>query len=123
MNLDEENKRLCSGCTQCCEYISLEIDKPKKKEDFESIIWYVLHKNISVYIDEEGDWYLEILAKCKALNNKGLCKIYKQRPEICRKHTQEDCEKYGEGDYYKYLFKTREDVLKFIKEHTKIKME
>lgn len=116
------NKHLCEGCTKCCGHISVEIDAPENKKDYSNIIWFVIHENIEVFIDDEDCWHLEVFAPCKMLDEKGLCKIYDERPEICRDYSQDNCEKNGEGDYYKFKFKCREDVIDYMRKHTKIKI-
>lgn len=109
-----ESKKLCEDCTVCCDHVAIEIDTPETKEYFEDIIWYVLH-GINVYLDNEDCWNIEIMQKCKALDKKGVCKIYSERPAICRNYSHEECERYGAGRYYKKMFKNRKNVLKFMK--------
>jgi len=115
MNSDKKNKNLCKGCTLCCEYVTIEFDTPETKEDYEEVIWMLMHENVTVYIDEDG-WNVEFKTPCMALDEKGLCKIYPERPEICKKYSQDDCIKHGDGDFCSYLFKTKEDLLKYLKE-------
>ena len=52
MKSDEENMNLCSGCSLCCEYVSVELDKPTGKGDYDEVVWLLLHKNVWVYIDD-----------------------------------------------------------------------
>ena len=62
----------CKKCGNCCNHIALEIDAPKWKEDYNHILWYLLHENVRVFI-EDNEWYLEFLTRCKAFdkNNDG----------------------------------------------------
>jgi Fe-S-cluster containining protein len=120
-NTDEENKDLCKDCTTCCEYVTIELDEPEKKIDFEEIIWFLMHENIIVYIDEENTWNVEFKTKCKALDEHGLCRIYEERPDICKEYHQDECEKYGHSDYCKVLFKTKDDVINYVKNNPKFK--
>jgi len=114
---DEKNKDLCKGCISCCEYVCVEIDKPETKTDYDEILWMLVHKDIWVYIDAEDDeWYVQFNTPCEALGDDNLCKIYQNRSNVCRKHHHESCEKYGEGEYYKEMFKTRDEFLKYLKE-------
>ena len=113
---DKDNKKLCKNCTKCCEYICISIDKPTTKTAIDEIIWFLLHENIEVFIDNNNDWTVEIKTKCKALTKKnGHCKIYKQRPEVCKEHDHEECEHHNKDPYYKERFKTREEFLEFVK--------
>lgn len=118
----EVNKDLCEGCTICCEHVALEIDEPEDKEDFETIMWYVMHENVWVYIaDEDEGWYLEFKARCRSLDGKGLCKVHRKRPAICREYSQDSCEKHSEGSPYKVLFKEPEQVVEWVRKNTEFK--
>jgi uncharacterized protein len=121
MKKSESSKDLCRGCTICCEHVAIEIDTPRSKEDFQHIIWYVLHENILVFKDHDNKWFIEFKTKCGSLDNEGLCKIYLFRPNICRDYSHKDCERYAHGKYYKIILKTRKDVLNYVKKHTIIK--
>ena len=89
----KENKKLCAGCSLCCEYVNILIKKPKTKRQLDLVIWYLLH-GVTIRIDEEGDWTAYLSLKCKALNKNKLCNIYFTRPTICREHSQVECDKY-----------------------------
>src|SRR5258706_66956 len=69
----------CEGCDHCCRYVSIEIDRPTTKRDFDNIRWYLLHKNISVMIDYEGDWLIQFDTPCEWLIE-GRCGHYELRP-------------------------------------------
>ena len=89
----------CFNCGKCCRHVALEIDVPDSKEDYEDIYWYLLHENVCVFVtenddedsDEEESWYVEFLAKCKALKNDNLCGIYEKRPRICANYDPDQC--------------------------------
>jgi Fe-S-cluster containining protein len=109
-------KNGCKDCSaKCCRYVATEIDKPEKQEDYEEIIWYLLHEKICVFIDD-GEWYLQFDTDCKSLDESGECKIYDKRPKICRKLSTSNCEHYGEGKPYDVIFKNPEDFVKYMKE-------
>ena len=114
-------KNPCDDCTICCEHVALPIDTPRSKEDWHHVLWYVMHNNILVYKDHEGTWFIEFETKCKALNDKGLCGIYSERPHICKEYSEDECEKFGEGNYYSVIFRNRKDVLEYVKNNTRIK--
>jgi Fe-S-cluster containining protein len=89
---------LCEHCTAaCCRYIALPIETPTERSDFDDIRWYLLHENISVFV-EDGDWYISMLTNCRHVQPDGRCAIYARRPGICRKYTTENCD-YHSGDY------------------------
>ena len=106
-----KNKKLtCDGCSDCCKYIATEIDKPKTKDDFDNIIWFLHHKNVGVYIGMDNKWYLEFITKCKNLSAKGLCKIYETRPKMCRHYKQIDCTWHNSEPAEKIYFKSAKDL-------------
>jgi len=115
-------KLSCKGCNaKCCQYVATDIDKPKTKKDYEEILWYLLHKKISVYI-AKGKWYIEFYTPCKKLDKNHRCRIYEKRPSLCEKHKIDTCEKHGEGDPYDILFKNSDEFIKYLKKK-KIKIK
>ena len=87
----------CDKCEgRCCKYVAVQLDKPRSKSDHEHIRWYLLHKNVNVFVDHDKNWFVEFRTPCLAqkLNNK--CKVYETRPGICRAH----CKGEGECEYY-----------------------
>ncbi len=103
----------CSGCSNCCEYIALEIDRPKTLRDFDHILWYVLHKDVWVYIDDAGDWYVQFNTPCEKLE-KRRCTYYPDRPLICRDYSPRDCVRYVGEAAEKFLFKSECDFLSYL---------
>lgn len=81
---------LCTG-SRCCTYITQAIDTPRKKTDFEHLLWQISHDNIRIYKDTDG-WYLLVESRCGHLLDNGWCAIYEDRPQICRDHSNEYCE-------------------------------
>lgn len=116
---DHENKRLCDGCSACCEYISMELDEPEDKNDYENFLWYLFHQNVRLYIDHEDGWYIEFRTRCKKLGADLLCKVYQKRPNICKEHDQGECEKGGNP--YQVLFLNAEDFIAWVRKNTKYK--
>ena len=110
----EENGKLCESCSLCCEYVVIEIEAPKTEVDIDCIKWYLLH-GLSVFIEEDGTWNVEVRMKCTKLNEKKRCSIYPSRPNICREHDQKDCERYDKSKYYKHRFTNVSEFEEFIK--------
>lgn len=114
--MSERNKELCHQCDECCRYVAVEIDRPKTKTDYDHLIWQLLHDNVNVYVDWENDWYVEFITPCSALDKKTkLCRIYNNRPKICRDFHQNDCLKYNHDPVEKFYFKTADDLKKYLK--------
>jgi Fe-S-cluster containining protein len=82
----------CTKCEAlCCKYFALEIDTPTTRNDFENIRWYISHQKTSVFI-QERKWYLNVKNRCKHLKSDNRCKIYEERPAICRRLHPDNCE-------------------------------
>ena len=119
---DAENWSLCSGCTQCCEYISLEIDRPTNLKDVDNVMWYLIHKNVWVWIDHDGKWYLQFNTPCEKLGDSGRCTWYEHRPKICQDYDQAECPRYTHGSAEKFLFKNEDDFMQWLAGHRNKKM-
>lgn len=83
----------CNSCGACCRYVAVEIDRPTTPRDYDQIHWYLTHGKVAVYIDWEGDWYLEFETVCDHLTSAAMCDVYRERPEICSDFSWETCEK------------------------------
>jgi len=100
----------CIKCkAKCCSYFCFQIDAPESFDSFEDIRWYLCHEGVSVHIDEDDDWYIQITNRCNMLGADYRCKIYDDRPLICRQYSHEKCEgnpENGDEFGYKEEFKT-----------------
>ncbi|MDA1017025.1 MAG: YkgJ family cysteine cluster protein [Planctomycetota bacterium] len=105
-------ENLCDHCTaKCCRYFALPIETPTDWADFDHIRWYMIHGNVSIFV--EGDtWYLMVLADCKHLLDDNRCGIYHDRPQICRNYTTENCE-YDDDSCYDKLFEAPEQIWEY----------
>jgi len=110
---DPENPTPCAGCSNCCEYIALELDKPTTLKDFDQIIWYLLHKDVWVYIDDSGDWYMQFNTVCEKLENR-RCTYYPHRPHMCRDYDPADCIRYEGEQEEVFFFKNEEDLFRYL---------
>ncbi|MCE9502010.1 MAG: YkgJ family cysteine cluster protein, partial [Leptospira sp.] len=80
-------EQICLACTGCCRYVSVEIGKPKNKVLIDQYIWYLLHKNVQIYIDHDNGWNLLFITPCTKLMPDGRCGIYSERPNLCRDYS------------------------------------
>jgi uncharacterized protein len=105
---------LCDDCSGlCCRYLALPIDKPKSKNDYDDIRWYLAHDGISVFV-EEGDWYINIDNRCRFLTPENKCAMYHRRPKICRGYSMKNCD-LRDGAYdYQHHFKTLESFEQYL---------
>ena len=107
----------CEKCgAVCCKHVALEIDKPTTKQEYDNIRWYLLHRDMEVFIEDDGKWYLKFETECTRLEKGGKCGYYGNRPAICRAYPPDDkeCEFEGDSTYYKHRFNTVEEFEKFM---------
>jgi Fe-S-cluster containining protein len=119
IKITPENK--CSFCTQtkCCTYVTQQIDTPRSKDDFETLLWQVSHKKVSAYKDEDG-WFLLFDSSCEHLREGGQCGIYENRPEVCREHSNDYCEYDAPAeDGFDLYFPDYKTLLKYCKKRFK----
>lgn len=112
---------LCQRCAGlCCRYTALPIETPQTKDDYDDIRWYLAHEGISVFV-EQGDWYINIAARCKFLDRDNRCAIYERRPKICRRYADENCD-FHSGDYgYELHFTSLEEFDDYLESIGKLK--
>jgi Fe-S-cluster containining protein len=111
-----KKKNLCEDCTGlCCRYFALPIETPEDRDDYDDIRWYLCHEDISVFV-EDGDWYVNIKNKCRHLDEQThKCRIYPDRPKICRKYKAADCD-FIEGEYdYELHFTDDKQMAEYMK--------
>jgi len=82
----------CHQCARCCTYVAIQIDRPRSNVEYDYVVWYLLHPDVSVFVDWEGDWYVKFETRCRNLTATGLCGIYETRPAICRDFDWRECE-------------------------------
>jgi Fe-S-cluster containining protein len=82
----------CTECAKCCTYVGVGIETPDRARYATDILWYLYHENVYVYVDGEGEWSVHFEARCRNLGDDLLCRIYEQRPHICRGFDNTSCE-------------------------------
>ncbi len=106
----------CARClpAKCCRYFSLEIDRPTSKRDYDDLLWFLAHGNVSIYLTDSS-WFLMVHNDCVFLNQKtNLCKIYETRPQMCMEHSVDECE--FDSDYgFDEHFKSYDDLMRWMK--------
>lgn len=108
---------LCEQCVAlCCRYYAFAIDPPKTKRDFEDIRWFMLHEDTLIFV-EEGEWFIQVNRKCRALLPDNRCGIYENRPAICREYTTEACDFHGDEYDYDELFTEPEQIERYAREY------
>lgn len=107
----------CQGCAGCCKYIATEIDSPTSMQDYEHIVWYIAHRDVAVYIDWEGDWFLEFTTVCDHLTEAQTCGIYRERPRICSDFSWNECEKTTQEPAYREHFAEPKQFVSWLEEN------
>lgn len=110
LNKENDFNPPCTECGgMCCNYVAIELERPTSKKDYDSIRWYLAHKNVNVFIDHSKKWYVEFRTECEKMDNKKKCSIYNTRPSICRGHGNEEgsCE-FFDSPYIEYFTCTDE---------------
>lgn len=108
---------ICLACTGCCRYVNVIIEKPKNKTLRDQYTWYLLHKNVQIYIDNDKDWNLLFITPCTALQSDGKCSVYEDRPEMCKDYDPESCSRTGEDHIA--LFETSEQMFSYLDKNKK----
>ena len=120
IEITSENK--CSFCkgSVCCNYITQQIDTPRKKSDFNFLLWQVAHRDVQIYKDEDG-WFLLIVNNpCQYLEADGRCGIYDTRPQICRDYENDYCEYDSPAEEgFELHFRDHEELLAYCRKRFK----
>lgn len=81
----------CHACKgDCCRHIAMQIDRPSCKRDYDNIRWFLLHRDVAIFVDHDGDWLLEVTTPCERLNGEYRCSNYEARPRVCRTYPADD---------------------------------
>jgi uncharacterized protein len=82
----------CTECAKCCTYVAVGINAPTRPRYATDILWYLYHDLVSVYLDGDGEWCVMFETKCRNLAGDLLCRIYEDRPHICRGFDNKTCD-------------------------------
>ena len=105
----------CAACTQCCQYVAIEIDTPEDRKDFDNIRWYLYHPGVEVYIDHDDTWNVVFHSRCENLQPDGRCGIYETRPIICRDFSVHACEPNTGEPAEKVLLRSAADLEQWMR--------
>jgi Fe-S-cluster containining protein len=105
----------CLSCTQCCQYVAVEIDTPETRAEFDNIRWYLYHAGIEVYIDHDEAWNVLFHSKCENLLPDGKCSVYDTRPNLCREFDAETCEPNTQEPAEQVLLRTAADLEQWMR--------
>jgi Fe-S-cluster containining protein len=97
----------------CCRYIVKKISPPRTRLDWDELYWFLCHDKVAVYV-EERRWYLLVNVPCVHLTRASRCRVYAERPDVCRIHSAENCEYSGEVDFQEFLERPQ-DLIRLMK--------
>lgn len=111
------NGSLCDQCAAlCCRYFAFSIDKPDTPREFEDLRWYLLHEDTIIFV-EDGEWYVQVNRKCRALLPDNRCGIYENRPTICRGYKTDACDWHADAYDYDRVFSEPEQIQRYAREY------
>jgi Fe-S-cluster containining protein len=104
----------CARCakSKCCRQISVQVDTPTAREDFQNLLWFLAHRGVAIFVDE-GEWFVSIETSCGFLEANGLCGIYEFRPPICSEYSAEECDR-DDDTQYEMLFESYEELYAYV---------
>ena len=82
----------CLECGKCCTYVAVGINAPRSPGYATDVLFYLYHEHVYVYRDGDGEWSVHFEARCKNLASDLKCRIYAERPHICRNFDNTTCE-------------------------------
>jgi len=82
----------CTECGKCCTYVGVGINTPSTPRYATDVLWYLYHESTYVYVDGDGEWSVHFEARCRNLADDLLCRIYADRPHVCRAFDNTSCE-------------------------------
>jgi len=119
METKVENEIETNPCAQCkgmcCRYISIAIEAPKTRRDYEDLRWYICHEGVGVFL-EKGKWYVLVKNVCRHLDPKtNLCMTYSTRPDICREFPPVECDFRSEEYGHDLHFRDDKELAEYIR--------
>jgi len=105
----------CDGCSDCCRYVAIEVDRPTSKRDYSDYFWHLMHENVALYIGHDRTWNLEFVSPCTKLDGSGRCSDYENRPTICREYSLDACTTHSVGEYFRHKFHTPEELKSYLR--------
>ncbi len=108
----------CLACgSACCRYVIIDIpNEPRSEKSFEEILWFLFNPHTKI-LKEGRQWSLLVTGRCRMLADDGTCRIYADRPFICRDYpqtTNEECHGPDLRNFSGRIFHRAEDLLTYL---------
>jgi Fe-S-cluster containining protein len=94
--------------------VAVALPPPREPDDRDLIHWYLSHEKVCVYIDKDGDWWVQVGTDCRHIAADGRCDIYGSRPQLCRDYETHSCERADHEDENIAEFSTVEEFERFF---------
>lgn len=114
-----DQTEICLKCHGCCMYITVPLDYPRSNEQRDLYTWYLLHRNVEIYIDHDKTWAIIFKTPCDKLLANGMCSIYETRPQLCRDYSPDSCSRVGKD--HLHLFQTPAEMHAYLDRNKKKK--
>jgi Fe-S-cluster containining protein len=82
----------CLECGRCCTYVGVGINAPRTTRSASEVLWFLYHDKVYVYRDGDGEWSVHFETRCRHLAPDLTCRIYEERPHVCRSFDNETCD-------------------------------
>ena len=116
-----ENGHPCHSCgAACCRYVAVALTPPREADDRDLIHWYLSHHQVCVYIDRDGDWWVQVDTDCRHIGPGGACAIYEDRPQLCRDYGTHACERADHDEENIAEFTTVEQFERFFEANFRV---
>jgi Fe-S-cluster containining protein len=107
----------------CCRYTAIEIPAPTTLEEVDNCRWYLLHRNVCLFVDRTSKWFLEFRSVCEALGPDGRCQCYETRPRVCREYAEHPdtvCEYHADRPPHLLRFVDAGSFERYVAEHMQV---
>lgn len=97
---------------RCCRYITVSVDAPRARNDWDEFRWWLAHEGVMVTKDEDG-WMLHVQIRCRHLGADNECGIYDHRMVACAEYDAESCE-FTDDVPYDVQLQTEVDLADYL---------
>ncbi|MCB1170266.1 MAG: YkgJ family cysteine cluster protein [Leptospiraceae bacterium] len=112
-----DQTEICLKCHGCCMYITVPLEYPRSHDQRDLYTWYLLHRNVEIYIDHDKTWAIIFKTPCDKLLANGMCSIYETRPQLCRDYSPDSCSRVGKD--HMHLFQTPAEMHAYLDRNKK----
>ncbi len=112
-----DQTEICLKCHGCCMYITVPLEYPRSNDQRDLYTWYLLHRNVEIYIDHDKSWAIIFKTPCDKLLANGMCSIYETRPQLCRDYSPDSCSRVGKD--HVHLFQTPAEMHAYLDRNKK----